>query len=112
MNDTFQAWLSKELTRRGWSHNELGRRGGISQTAVSNVISGNRKAGADFCVKVAQALELSPVLLLVKAGILPPQEPANDENLQELIDLARNLPPEDRKEILEYVRFRYHRRKG
>lgn len=112
MSDTFKTWLSEELVKRGWSHNELGRRANISQTAVSNVISGNRKPGADFCIKVAQALGEAPEKVLRLAGILPASLTSDDDTLQELIELARSLHPEDREELLKYARFRYQQRKG
>lgn len=103
---SFGEWLTDELTRRGWSHNELARRAGVSQPNVSGIING-RSPGCDFCIRVAQALELSPVLLLVKAGILPPQSPDDDSTIQELVELVRSLPPEDRKDVLQFARFRH-----
>ena len=48
MSDKFRAWLSEELDQRGWSQSELARRAGVSQFAVSSVISGNRNPGADY----------------------------------------------------------------
>lgn len=112
MSDELKAWLVQELDRRGWSHNELARRAGMSQATVSSVLSGYRNAGTDFCVKVARTLDVAPEKVLRLAGILPSAPASDDESLQELIELARNLSPEDRQEILEYVRFRYQRRKS
>jgi transcriptional regulator with XRE-family HTH domain len=109
MSDNLRAWLAKELQQRKWSHNELARQAKVPQSTVSSVISGNRKAGADFCVKVAQALNESPEKLLRLAGILPPA--SEDATLQELIDLARSLPPGQRKEALRYLRFLYQSEK-
>ena len=112
MSEDFRLWLEQELKRRGLSHGELARRASLAQATVSNVLTGQRNPGCEFCIKVAQAFGLSPVLILVKAGILPSQEPTDDITIQEITELARSLPPEDRKEVLEYIRFRYHRRKG
>lgn len=106
MSNKFRAWLSEELTRRGWSHNELGRRAGISQTAVSNVLSGNRNPGADFCVKIAQALDESPEKVLRLAGILPAL-PASENDTQEAIDIVKSLPPDRLKQALDFLRYLY-----
>lgn len=112
MSDELRAWLPKELEQRGWSYSELARRTGLSQSLVSKTLLGERHPSADFCVKVAQALGEPPEKVLRLAGILPTGPASDEDTLQELIELARSLPPEDQKEILEYVRFRYQRRKG
>jgi transcriptional regulator with XRE-family HTH domain len=112
MSENFRLWLEQELKGRGWSHGELARRASLAQATVSNVITGQRQPGCEFCIKAAQAFGLSPVLILVKAGILPSQEPTDDLTVQEITELARSLPPEDRAELLKYARFRYQQRNG
>lgn len=112
MSDELKAWLIQELDRRGWSHNELARRSGMSQATVSSVLSGYRNAGADFCVKVAHTLDVAPEKLLRLAGILPTSAPDDSPTLQEIIELARSLSLEDQADVLEYIRFRYQRRKS
>lgn len=111
MSDELRSWLSKELDRRRWSHNELARQAKIPQSTVSSVLSGNRKATADFCIKIAQALGEPPEKVLRQARILPLTPASEDDTLQELIELARSLPPEDREELLKYARFRYQQRR-
>ena len=106
-------WLVEELKARSWSHNELARRSGMSQAAVSAVIAGHRTPGCEFCVKVAAALEVSPVLVLTIAGILPPQPPGSPDDhpaIAELLNLARKLPPADLEEIVALIRFKLSRR--
>jgi transcriptional regulator with XRE-family HTH domain len=114
MSEALSLWLSQELDRRGWSHRELARQTGFSQPLVSKTLSGERKPSANFCNKVAQALEVSPEMLLRLAGILPPAapgSPADNSTLQELIELARNLSPEEQQQSLDYVRFLYQKRR-
>ena len=102
-------WLSGELNRRGWSQNELGRRAGISQFAISSVLSGKRSPGAGFCVKIAAPLEVSPVYVLQLAGILPQDvelpPDIDSATTQEIFTLLRNLPPEKREEALQFLKF-------
>jgi transcriptional regulator with XRE-family HTH domain len=100
-------WLADELTRRGWSHNELARRAGVSQPNVSAIVKG-QNPGCDFCIKIAAALGESPEKVLRLAGILPPAS-EDDPTLAELHDLVSNLPLAKRKEALQYLRFLYRR---
>lgn len=109
MSDELRAWISEELERRHWSHRELARQSDLSNSLVSKTLSGKMSVSITFCYKVAQALAESPEKLLRLAGILPPT--SEDATLQELIDLARNLPPDQRKEALRYLRFLYQREK-
>ena len=108
MSNDFRGWLTEEIIQRGWSKSELARQADLSQSLVSKMLLGDRSITADQCIKIANALGLSPVLVLVKAGILPPQE-QKDSNptLQELMDIARQLPPDVQKDVLAYVRYRF-----
>jgi len=112
MSDELRVWLTQELERRKWSQRELARQADISRAFVNRVLSGDISASVNFCYKVAQALNEAPEKVLRLAGILPISPTSENDTLQELIELAKNLPQEDQKEVLEYIRFRYHRRKG
>lgn len=107
MSEGLRQWLTEELERRKWSHRELARQTGFSQSFVSKTLAGERNPSVDFCIKIAQTLDETPEKILRLAGILPAAPAADDSTLQELIELARNLPPEDRQELLKYARFRY-----
>lgn len=110
MSDALRAWLSEELERRKWSQGNLSRQAGLSRPFVSRVLSGDLGPSVNFCHKVAAALGESPEKVLRLAGILATA--SEDDTLQELMELARALPPEDRTELLDYARFRYQKRKG
>lgn len=112
MSDDLKAWISQEVEQRGWSYRELARRAGVSHTLISRTLSGDMAPSADFCIKVANTINESPEKLLRLAGILPTSPASDDSAFQEIMELVRSLPPEDQKEILEYVRFRYQRRKS
>lgn len=110
MSEALRLWLSQELDRRGWSHRELARQTGFSQSFVSKTLSGERSISVKFCTKAAEALGESPDTLLRLAGILPPSSPASPSDnplLQEIVELARNLPPKQLKELLRYTRYLY-----
>ena len=83
-------WLEGQLEQRGWSSSELARRAGISQSSVSNVLTGKQIPGLEFCKGVARALDLRPEELLRQAGHLPPvSEPVAEE--REALRLLRGL---------------------
>lgn len=111
MSDKLSTWIVREIEQRGWSHRELARRAGVSQTAVSGTLSGDRKAGADFCIKVAQALGEPPEKALRLAGILPPLVSEDAPTFSDLMDIARNMSPQQRREALNFMRFLYQRGK-
>lgn len=103
MSEELRAWLSEELERRHWSQRELARRTGFNHSFVSKTLAGDRSPSKDFCLKVAQALGEAPEKLFRLAGILPPSE--DDPTIAELNDMIRNMPPEQRREMLKYARF-------
>ncbi len=106
MSDELRIWLSQELKRRGWSYRELSRRAGISQALISRILGDNLPPSADFCLKISKTLDEPPEKLLRLANILP-AEFLDDTVLQELVDIAKNLPPEDLQDLLKYARFRF-----
>ncbi|GIK37602.1 MAG: hypothetical protein BroJett011_14350 [Chloroflexota bacterium] len=109
----FAAWLSEELKRRGWSQREAARRAGLSQASVAKPISGERKASAEICVKLALALGESPEKVLRLAGILPPLPGGeNEQTIKEVVDILKNMPPEDRQDVLDFARYRYQKRRS
>ena len=108
MSDRLKTWVGKEVRRLGWSYRELARQAGVSHTLISRTLSGDMPASADFCIKVAQALDESPEKALRLARILPPlSAPENDPTLAEAIETLHNLSPDQRKEALRYIRFLY-----
>ena len=108
MSDTLRVWITQKIEKRGWSYRELARQANISHALISRTLSGDMTPSADFCIKVAQALDVSPEMVLRLAGILPAAPPAtlaDDAALQELVELARTLSSDKRKELLRYTRY-------
>ena len=103
VNESLSEFLSTELEARRWSMRELGRRADVSGSLVSEVISGNVPASANFCVAVARALDVSPEHLLRLSGILPGQAPPVREE-EEAIKLLRALSPQARQSALAMLK--------
>ena len=96
-------WLADELTTRAWSSSELARRAGISQSSVSNVLTGKQVPGLEFCKGAAQALGISADRLLRLAGHLEPMPPEVVEE-QEAVRLFRALSAQMRGVALSVLR--------
>lgn len=69
--ESFVTWLNVELDRRGWPRSEAARRGDISESMWSKVISGYANPGLDFCRGVARAFNMPLEDVFRMAGILP-----------------------------------------
>jgi transcriptional regulator with XRE-family HTH domain len=110
MSDAFRDWLTSELDKRHWSQRELARQTRVSQGSISLVLGGARPS-ADACIKIAEAFGESYWKVLTLAGILPLTSTSDDPTLQELMEVAQSLPPEDREELLKFAKFRYQQRK-
>ena len=105
--DTFRQWLATELKQRQVSYRQFAKQAGVSHTLVSRTLSGDMPASADFCIKVATALDVAPAHVLTLAGILPDETTPTSLGpvTLEILRLVESLPPEQRKEVLRYVQF-------
>lgn len=93
-------WLQSKLIELGWSQAELARRSGISQSQISHVINGQRRAGADFCIAISGSLGVEPYVVLKMAGWLPKTYEPKRDILTRLLEAAASLPDD---EIVELV---------
>jgi len=102
---TFTTWLTSEMRKRDITQAELARLAGLSRTAVSNVLSGARTPGPDFCRAIARALDYPPEVVFRRAGLLPPK-PEADEEIEQAVYLLAQMSPEARREALAFLRFK------
>jgi transcriptional regulator with XRE-family HTH domain len=108
MSEDLRQLITAELTRRNLSHSQLATKAGVSKSLVSRTLRGDMPASADFCIKIAIALDVAPEYILRLAGILPAGEPnptTPGPVTQEITRLAETLPPETRQELLKYARY-------
>lgn len=92
----FSDWLYSQMQAKGWSQSDLARHAGVTRTAVSDVLSGRRKAGNELCSAIALALQIPPEEVFRAAGILKtkPNDPWIERMAYRLSNLAesrRNL---------------------
>lgn len=79
MNDKLSTWLAKELSERGWSARELGRRSGFTGAYISRIIAGEQKGSYDFCAAIASPLGKTPEEVFRLVGLLPPKAETQTE---------------------------------
>jgi transcriptional regulator with XRE-family HTH domain len=98
--ETFGQWLIQQTNTQGFrSLRQLALKAGLAHTTVYDVANGVARAGPDFCRAIARALRLPPEAVFRKAGLLPP-EPDADEDEERLVHLFRSLPGDERQRIL------------
>ena len=106
MDNIFTDWVQNELNKRNWSHADLARRSGITQTHISRIMSQMRKPGPDALLNIAKAFQIAPEEVMRRAGLLPSSANAlldEQQLLQELHKKIDRLSAEDRQIILAIV---------
>jgi hypothetical protein len=68
----------------------------------------------DRCLAIAHAFDEQPEQVLRLAGHLPPSAGpgARDQIVEDLVDLAERMTPENRQDLLNYARYRYQKQEG
>lgn len=106
MKSAFLAWLQTALQDKQWSISELARRSGVSQSHLSNIISGNRKASAATLTALARAFNLPAEMVFAKAGLLPSAKDVLDDLEKEWRHIfAQAATEKERKELIARARF-------
>ena len=105
MNKNFVEWLDLQLRERKWSPSELARNSGVSQSAISLVLKGDRNPGNNFCDGIAKAFNIPPDDVYRIAGLLP-MKPNDDQTVSEITHIYHELTDENRDDLLDYARLR------
>ncbi|MBI4768278.1 MAG: helix-turn-helix transcriptional regulator [Deltaproteobacteria bacterium] len=105
--------IQKAREEAGLSQEELASRLGYSQAALSNYELGKRRLYLANIEQIARELN-KPLSYFLDESHLPVQEirkEGNDEILEEIGRLLSELPSEEKKNILEYIKWRRDRLK-
>jgi transcriptional regulator with XRE-family HTH domain len=100
-------WVKEQLQIRGWSVRELGRRGNLSHSLISQVLTGKVPPSNNFCYSIAQVFDTPPERIFRLAGILPFSASEDEGTIQESLELLRGMPPDKRKLALRLLRSLY-----
>ncbi|HEY3376163.1 MAG TPA: helix-turn-helix transcriptional regulator [Armatimonadota bacterium] len=102
-HEDFADWLQAELRSRGWDQAELARRSRVTHAQISRLLAGDRRPGPTACRAIARAFHLPPDEVFRRAGLLP-KAPDALAGSEELLQLYRELPPDDRTRLLVIAR--------
>jgi len=105
--ENFGAWLLKELENRNWSQSDLVKAAGISRGTLSNIISGARGIGEKSLISIANALNISPITIFRKAGLLP--ENGEVGAFDDWQHLLAQLSPEEQEEMRQIAVMKIER---
>lgn len=100
-------WLEQELQMRGWKPADLARQADIGYATVSRILNEHSTPSPEVCVAIAKALDLDPVVVFQKAGLLPPSREearANDPVLDQSWRILTDLGPRDRIAALRLLK--------
>ena len=91
------------------SQQSLAHKSGITPAQISRVISGQRGLGEKSLTAIAHALNISPITIFRKAGLLPADggEHASFEDWQHLLS---QLTPDEAEEIRQIAELKIERR--
>lgn len=107
----FGQWLQSEREARGWSQAEFARRCGKTRTTLSKIENGTTLPGLHTFVAFSLVLELSPMELLRKLGLLP-ELPAREATFEQWEHLLRQMDPVDEEELRQIAQLKIVRHKN
>lgn len=84
----FKTWLSEHLEERNWTYADLAKQANVGKSTVSMIMSGQRTPGPDFCLAISDALNVPPVIVFQRAGLLP-SEPVDSPSTKQATHLLR-----------------------
>jgi len=109
MNIDFPSILQGWLDEEGWTQAELARRTNRTTGAISLILNGQRKPSAELLKDIAEALMRPREVVFRAAGHLSPVSPS-EEYKEELLYLFESLNLDEKREVLELMRFKAERK--
>jgi transcriptional regulator with XRE-family HTH domain len=105
--------IQKAREEAGLSQEDLASRLGYSQAALSNYELGKRRLYLANIEQIARELDKPLSFFLDESTLTANEEKKEspDEIISEIVNLLSELPAEEKKNILEYIRWRRDRLK-
>lgn len=94
------------MERQGLNKSQLAKRAGIDPTFLGRIMSGERNPGVDTIVALSRALRIPVDTLISWTGIIRSDNPETDRDLEELIIHYKEMPAGQRRELVEFARFK------
>ena len=83
--EVFILWLDQKLSSLNWSDYQLAKKAGISHSVISKARSSSPPKW-DACLAISKALNVSPITVFRKAGLLPYREDDTSSNEATVMD--------------------------
>lgn len=106
----FTKWLEDEIEKSGLSQSEIARRGGITQSYISQVKLEEKQPGYGFYFAIAKGLGIDIVDVLIAAGVAKPR-PEGSPVAEEGYRMLAEMPVSDAEEAVEIIRLLHERGK-
>jgi transcriptional regulator with XRE-family HTH domain len=108
--EMFLQWLDAEEKAKGWTDYELSKKAGISHSMLSRARNDLLPPKWDALVKLAVALDRSPITAFRAAGLLPPG-PVDEITFDDWKFLLEQLEPAEQEELRQIAVLKIERRK-
>lgn len=108
----FIDWFENLRKERGWGIRDAARVIGVSHPTISEISTYGKQPSFDTCVALANTFEVSPVWVMVLAGLLP-EETKNGYDLiiKNVVHQMGQMDDVDKKEINDFTEMIFRRRK-
>jgi transcriptional regulator with XRE-family HTH domain len=118
---TLGSYIKEQRERRGWLQTELAARSGVPQATISAIETGAKKLpGADIRRKLARALGVPHIALLIAAGEVEAEEVdpkiplpspfGEDDPRSEVVQLLAEIDDRDASNVANLVRSMWRNR--
>ena len=95
----FIDWLTDMMNDHNMNQGEIARKGGITSSAISLVLTGARRPGVEVCRAIAKALDLPEIYVFSQAGLLTPVE--YDEVSEEFRIILHELSAAGKRDLMQ-----------
>ncbi len=106
----FSDWLLQEMNKHNWSQADLSRASGVDRQVISNYINRRRtNPDPDVLAALAKGLNLSPITIYRKAGLLPDTD-SKEIRFDDWKDILEKISSEDEAELRQIAEMKIRRR--
>lgn len=105
----FLVWLDAQETAQNLTDYEISKQGKFSHSALSRARVEGIPPGWDICMKISGVLNVSPITVFRKAGLLPPG-PDDKVNFEDWQYLLAQMTPDERDELMQIGTMKVERR--
>ena len=92
----FSEWLQTEMDKRGWSQSDLARASDLNRAVINKLLNGKSRPQPATLEAISRALKI-PIEITYRAAGLLPNNPDNDDAVEEAIHVLKSIQSSQRK---------------